>query len=136
MDDKIKDTIEKFTNTEDSTSEFAQEDIDSNKGMAVLSYLGILFLVPLFAAKDSMYARFHLNQGIILFIANIASGIILGVSSIILIFIPFIGILLAQIIELAISALVLILMIIGIVNAATGKAKKLPLIGNLFTIIK
>ena len=136
MDDKIKDTIEKFTNTEDSTSEFAQEDIDSNKGMAVLSYLGILFLVPLFAAKDSMYARFHLNQGIILFIANIASGIILGVSSIILIFIPFIGILVAQIIELAISALVLILMIIGIVNAATGKAKKLPLIGNLFTIIK
>ena len=136
MDDKIKDTIEKFTNTEDSTSEFAQEDIDSNKGMAVLSYLGILFLVPLFAARDSMYARFHLNQGIILFIANIASGIILGVSSIILIFIPFIGILVAQIIELAISALVLILMIIGIVNAATGKAKKLPLIGNLFTIIK
>ena len=136
MDDKIKDTIEKFTNTEDSTSEFAQEDIDSNKGMAVLSYLGILFLVPLFAAKDSMYARFHLNQGIILFIANIASSIILGVSSIILIFIPFIGILVAQIIELAISALVLILMIIGIVNAATGKAKKLPLIGNLFTIIK
>lgn len=136
MDDKIKDTIENFTNTEDSTHEFTQEDIDNNKVMALLSYLSILFLVPLFAAKNSSYARFHLNQGIILFIASVVSGIIVGILAVFLAFIPFLGILIAKLIDLAVSILVLILMVIGIVNAATGKAKKLPLIGNLFTIIK
>ncbi|MEI8042594.1 MAG: DUF4339 domain-containing protein [Verrucomicrobiota bacterium] len=38
-------------------------DVDKNKIFAVLAYLGILFLVPLLAAKESRFARYHTNQG-------------------------------------------------------------------------
>ena len=50
-------------NTTDSTYEFDQKDIEQNKVMALLSYLGILVLVPLLGAKGSKYARFHTSQG-------------------------------------------------------------------------
>ena len=64
--------IKEPKNTPDTTSEFDQNDIQSNKVMAVLAYLGILVLVPLFAARESRFARFHTNQGLILAIAQFA----------------------------------------------------------------
>ena len=39
-------------------------DVQSNKVMAILAYFGILFLIPLLAAKESAYARYHTNQGL------------------------------------------------------------------------
>ncbi len=52
----------------DYTSTMDPNDIAQNKAMAVLSYLGILFLIPILSAPNSPYARFHSNQGIILYI--------------------------------------------------------------------
>lgn len=90
--------------------------------MGVLAYLGILVLVPLFAAKESAFARFHVNQGLLLLIAEV----ICGVVSVI----PFIGFL-GWIISVAIA----VFAIIGIINATKGEMKPLPLIGNI-TLIK
>ena len=67
----FQETINKYMQTEDNTSEFEQEDINQNKVMAVLAYIGILVLVPLLAAPNSKYARYHANQGLLLFIAEI-----------------------------------------------------------------
>ena len=111
--------VEEVMNTPDSTAEFTQEDIESNKVYALLSYLGILFLVPLLAAKESRYAQFHANQGIVLFIFAIACGVVNVI--------PLLGQIVSGIGYLA----VLIFTILGIVNAATGKAKELPLIGKI-----
>lgn len=55
---------------------FNSEDVQNNKVMGILAYFGILFLIPLLAAKDSQYARFHTNQGIVLFIFSVALNII------------------------------------------------------------
>jgi len=89
--------------------------------MAVLAY--IIFLIPLLAAKDSPFAKFHTNQGLVLFIGAIASSIIAVI--------PIIGWIVAPILGLAVT----ILSIIGIVNALGGKAKELPIIGK-FKILK
>lgn len=62
--------FEKIINTPDTTESFDRDDIAKNKGMAVLSYIWILFIIPLFAAKDSKFARFHANQGLVLFIVD------------------------------------------------------------------
>ncbi|MBN1445824.1 MAG: hypothetical protein JW957_06930, partial [Candidatus Omnitrophica bacterium] len=64
-----------------------QKTIDEGKGLAWLSYLGILLLIPLLVNKDNEYSKFHVKQGLVLLI----SGIILSVASIILAFIPVIG---------------------------------------------
>lgn len=97
-------------------------DASNNKVMAILAYLGILVLVPLLAAKDSKFARFHSNQGLILLIISVVIffvGRIPGLAT------------LAWIL----NTCVFILAIIGIVNAAKGRFKELPLIGK-FRIIQ
>ena len=120
-------------NAPDKTAEFDPQDINQNKVMAILAYFGILFLVPLLAAKDSKFAKFHANQGIILFICEIAACIVTFFLAFIfgLIKIGWLGSLLGDLLYLACG----ILAILGIINAANGKAKELPLIGK-FNILK
>lgn len=117
--------IAQLNNTEDTTKDYDNSDIESNKVMAVLAYIGILVLVPILAAKNSKYARFHANQGLVLFIAEVIYNI---VSAIIRAILPLVVV---NIILWVISVLFLVLSIIGIVNAATGKAKELPVIGKI-----
>jgi uncharacterized membrane protein len=107
-----------------------QDDIEKNKVMAILAYLWILVLVPLLAAKDSPFARFHANQGLVLFIGETVIGILWKI----LLFLPIINLLVAILAPL-VSLGFLILAIIGIINAAKGEMKELPIIGK-FKILK
>ncbi len=43
---------------------FDKKDIEDNKGVAAISYLFLLCLVPLFLKKDSPYAQAHAKQGL------------------------------------------------------------------------
>jgi uncharacterized membrane protein len=102
-------------------------DVDKNKVFAVLAYVGILFLVPLLAAKDSRFARYHTNQGAVLFVA----GLLCMVGSCVFSFIPFLGHLIWSLLMIGL----LVLMIMGIINALNGRCQPLPLIGQ-FKLIK
>lgn len=107
----------------DSTNQMDPVDVEKNRGMAIIAY--ILFFVPLLAAKDSNFAKYHANQGLLLLICAIAVNIVGSI-------IPFLG----WFLILPIGGLcILVLLVIGIMNAAGGKAKTLPVIGN-FQIIK
>ena len=97
---------------------YSAEDIEENKVIALLSYLGIVVLVPLLAKKESPYAQFHAKQGLVLLIAWIAIGIITVI--------PIIGWIIGPIA----SIVLLIFSIIGIINALGGQTKELPLIGQ------
>lgn len=54
----------------DHTGNFVHDDQERNKGMALMSYLPILYLVPILCAKDSPVARFHASQGLLLSVVN------------------------------------------------------------------
>lgn len=114
---------------------FNTEDVQQNKVFGILAYLGILFLIPLLAAPDSQYAKFHANQGIVLFITELILGACIGIMSAILAFIPILGWIMAALISAAIGILILVMAILGIVNACSGEPKKLPIIGGI-TILK
>lgn len=102
------------------------QDVQANKVMAILAYFGLLVLIPLFAAKESPFARFHANQGLILLIA----GFVIWLVSMVLTFVsPFFGII------SLLNIVILVFAIIGIINAAKGEMKELPLVGK-FRIIK
>lgn len=118
--DTVKD---KLTNTKDHTAEFDQADIDANKGMSILAYIGILFLVPLLACKESKFAKFHANQGLILFIIDIIAGAIIATIGQIII--------IGWIIDLALGLSILACIILGIINTSNGKAKELPFVGGI-----
>lgn len=126
--------IGNFNNTVDSTDQFDPQDIQNNKTMAILAYLGILVLVPLFAAKESRFARYHTNQGLILAIVEVAYGIIYSILSGIILAISWRLYFLVSIIGL-VSIVFLVAIVIGIINAANGRAKELPVIGK-FKLLK
>jgi len=102
--------------------------IDEGKSLAWLSYLGLLLLIPLLVNKDNEYSKFHVKQGLVLLISGIAASIV----SIIFGFIPVIG----WLISMAVWIFLLVLSIMGIVNALTEKAVPLPVIGKYAEKIK
>lgn len=113
-------------------AEFDPEDIRQNKVVAILAYFGILVLVPVFTAKESRYARFHANQGFVLFICEAAYGAVYSVLNNIFTatHIPFMSVILSFV-----YIAFVVFSILGIIHAAKGEAKKLPVIGD-FTILK
>ncbi len=121
--------LKKLNDTADTTAEYDAKDIADNKILSLFAYIGILFLIPLLAASKSKYARFHTNQGIVLFITNIVLNIAVMVVTAVFTLINL-GVL-ASIIGGAVSIAQFVLMILGIVNAVTGKAKELPVIGKI-----
>ena len=107
---------------------FASEDVANHKAHALCAYLHIiiglpLFLVPLIAAPNSRFARFHGDQGLTHFL-------VIVVGSVVLMIIPILGWLLL----FPFFIVMIILGILGIINVAKGQGKRLPLIGR-WTII-
>lgn len=105
------------------------QDAEQNKAMGVLAYLGILVLIPIFAAKESKFARYHANQGLVLCIAAILYGVAYSILSAVVLAISWRLYFLVSIIGL-VGIGFAVLAVIGIINALNGKMKELPLIGK------
>jgi uncharacterized membrane protein len=86
--------------------------------MSILAYIGPLIIVSYLVAKDDPAVKFHIKQGAVLFVAEIAVYVLSFVFSFLF---P-----LWALVNLA----TLVLSIIGIVNAAQGKEKELPVVGS------
>ncbi len=119
-----------LNNTADTTADYDANDITQNKAMGILAYFGPLCFIPMFAAKDSKFARFHANQGLVLLIACVAWSIAYSILNTIILAISWRLYFISNIIGL-VSLVFLILAVIGIINAANGKAKELPVIGKI-----
>lgn len=144
FEDKAKETVEKIMDTKDDTSDHDKDDIESNKGMAIISYLGPLCIIPFLTSKNSKFAKYHAKQGLNLFIAELTFSIIsYFLKSLVQIpkmcnfyrdlqmecgsVTPFWLTLPLSLGELILACISLI----GIVYACQGKAKELPLIGKI-----
>ena len=112
----------------DYTNSFDPEDIEENKVLALFSYIGILFLIPFFTVRKSPYARFHINQGIILFITSIILNVTIAITvwPLYVIHLSF----LAAIIK-SLNLVPAVVMVFGIINAVRGKAIEIPFIGGI-----
>ena len=121
-------------------------DVQQNKGMAVLSYLGLLLLIPLFARKNSDYCKYHVKQGVTLACCEIIYSILTLIINAIVgaicppelvwtyftyAYVPSMASTVVSTILSLGSIFFLVLMIIGIVNAAQGQKKELPLLGKI-----
>ena len=110
----------------------AGSDVQENKVMGILAYLSFLVLIPLFAAKESPFARFHTNQGLVLAIGEI--GTIIACSILRAIFIALYAWVLAVIIDVIMWLLLVgftVFAVLGLVSACRGQMKPLPIFGNI-----
>lgn len=119
---------EQFLHPQDVSDMFTAEDIEKNKVVGALACVPFLFWLPLVAAKESGFAKFYANQGLLELILSIAVSVV----TVILAFIPFIGGLLGTIVSLVPTAAFLFL----IINAFQGKARRLPVIGEMIEAFK
>ena len=136
---RAKDAFNTFNSAADHTNSFDKKDIESNKGISVLAYLGFLFLIPYFAAQKSDFARFHAKQGLVLFVLEFVVNAIMSILKAILgvtynIYGVFAWVKIPSVILTIIHSLfglaALALTIVGIINVVQGRAKELPLIGK------
>ncbi len=98
---------------------------DEDKVMCVLSYLGILCLIPYLTKKQNQNVMFHAKQGLILFIIEA----IIWASFWFIWMIPFLGWMLYMVTRLLLLACG-ILSIIGIIQALQGNKWKIPVLGD------
>lgn len=114
--DKLKDA---FLNTEDVTYKYSPTDISKTKGVAAIGYIPFLFFLPLIAEKGSPFGRFHANQGLLVTLAWVLAWLISSIT--------FIGALASWLLRIVLVVVV----IMFIINTASGSAKRLPFVGNI-----
>ncbi|MRH44261.1 hypothetical protein GH741_16580 [Aquibacillus halophilus] len=90
--------------------------------MGILAYL--IFFIPLLAAKESKFAMYHANQGLNVFLLALAVNVVGTI-------VPILGWLIILPIG---NILVLVLAIMGIINASKGEMKQLPMLGKISLI--
>jgi uncharacterized membrane protein len=102
-----------------SSNNSAQHHPEQKTGIALLSYIGPLILVPFLLAKDDIFVKFHIKQGLLLIIGEVAAWMLA------MMFWPLFP--LAQIANI----FFLVLAVVGIIRAARGETKELPFVGHL-----
>jgi len=96
---------------EKTTKTSLDPDIEKNKTVAALSYVWILFLIPLLGKRHSKFCQFHAKQGLILFLLSFISWF------------PLIGWL--------IGLAIIVVSIMGILKCLEGAWWKVPYIYDL-----
>ena len=116
---------------------------DDTKVYKILAYIGILWLVGMFCSKkNDKSVRFHVGQGIMVTITVVALCIIVSIINSLVISNIFAtsywgikvvsgtGLAIMSFLNFAVSAVGITLEVLGIINAAKGRDKELPVIGS------
>ena len=90
------------------------KDVEENKVVAALSYLGPLFFIPLFLKRESPFCQFHAKQGLVFFVIWMVGWV--------LFWFPILG----QLLWLAVA----IFDIYALVKAIQGEKWEVPVIGD------
>lgn len=94
---------------------FDKKDIEDNKVIAALSYVGILCLIPLLAKKDSKFSQEHGKQGLVMLIVWIIGSFVF--------WIPLIG--------WALLLAVFIADLFAFIKCLQGEFWEIPVVGPL-----
>ena len=106
------------------TSQPQKEAQKKNTGMAIVAY--ILFFIPLLTdSKNDPFVKYHVKQGLGLFICGVAVSVLSRIFSWYLMWVTSL-----------LSLGVFILFVIGVITASKGEEKPLPLIGKFAEQLK
>lgn len=131
-----------MTHTTTQESEPAVDERSSSDAvlLATVGYIPLLFFLPLFVGTREPYARFHGRQSLVLFAAVIVFNLAVGVSDLLLgrvlgsmfllgFFFKAVAWLIHYPAGFVVAVAYAVLVIIGIVQAATGQYWRIPVVG-------
>lgn len=107
-----------------------------NKMYCLLSYVYIFWIVALFSERKDPKVRFHVNQGIILFVVISLIWISLKVVCAVLLSISKVFAIITSLLNLLFLIMIVTYISIGIYNVLKDREKKLPLFGGLFDFLQ
>ena len=113
FNDNMEENKKKF-----DPKQVSSKEIEDNKLLAAISYLGFLCLVPLFLKKSSPYVQFHAKQGLVFLIAEVIASFVN--------IIPFFGIMVFGIVSL----LFLIISLVAFVKTFNGESWEIPFVSD------
>ncbi|MBI4281162.1 hypothetical protein HY628_03115 [Candidatus Uhrbacteria bacterium] len=94
---------------------FDEKDIQENKWPAAVAYLWVLFLIPLLVRPKSVFAQAHAKQGLVLFVAQALSSLVIWV--------PILG-------QLWNIIIFFVVPLVALSRALAGKYWEIPLIAS------
>ena len=100
---------------------YEPQDIEKNKVLCAIGYVPILFLIPMFACKDSQFAKYHVNQGLLFTLVSL----VLGIAAWLITFTGP-GVVLSWVLEV----ILLVLFLRQFVGTIQGGTPSLPVIGD------
>jgi len=106
--------VEKNNFMTDTKNTLSQDD----KIIAALSYVWLLFLIPMFLKKNNAFCQFHAKQGLILFLCSLVLYVVGAI--------PVLGWLIAFVGWISVA----IFSILGIVNSLQGIKWEIPILGK------
>ncbi len=86
--------------------------------LAIISYIGVLCLVPILTKEKDEFVKFHAKQGLVLFVSEVIVWVVFSI-------IPYLWL-----IGNLFWILWVVLSIIGIMNVLNNQKKEIPLIGG------
>ena len=117
---------------------FTESDVDTNKYIAALSYLGILLIIPLLRAGTSNFCKAHSKQGAAVLLYSIIISLltlmaVFGLRILFLAFFEFscnIFYIIAAVIGILMLILLLIPVFSGTISAFSGEYRSVPFVGK------
>jgi fumarate reductase subunit D len=105
------------------------------RAMAVLGYLGFLFILPVKLRRDSMFVQFHARQGGVLFGLWFAAFLLVFIA---LIFAGEAAVLQTILIAVlfVVSGLYLLFAIIGILKVLLGERYRMPVVADVALMLR
>lgn len=113
---------------EDKTFDYTYDDMSSNRIVAAISVIPVLFWIKLLMG-DSKYINFYANQGCFLLIVGVIMNIVLTIVK----NVPLIGGIIGWLFGI-LDGILGIITLLQIINALRMKAKTLPFVGDISII--
>ena len=104
----------------------SQQESSNRTVMLILSYLGILALVPLLVEKDDPEVQWHAKHGLVLLV----SWIVLFIALAILSSFPFVGMFLGCAVAPLLWLVILVIHIVAMIKALKGDRLIIPVISD------
>lgn len=95
-----------------------------------MGYIFALCLLSLWKARDSDFIRFHARQAFLLFVAECVAFLFLVILDKTIGKLPFLGLLVVTVCQLAVYLLALFLSVTGLVKALFGEKWPMPFLGH------
>lgn len=98
----------------------------NKKVTGIVGYITWIGLIVAFCAGDKEGAKFHLNQSLVLWLAEIVVGLIATVGG----YIPVVGLIISLVAGIC-QLVLFVFWIMGLINAIKEEEKPLPIIGGI-----